>query len=42
MFYLEGSDPECTGDKPRDSSLKLGLTFKTYNKATTSGDTTNA
>jgi len=41
MFYLEGSDPECTGDKPRDSSLKLNLSFKTYDKAST-GEETNA
>jgi len=32
LFYLEGSDPECTGDKPHDGSLKLGLTFRTYTK----------
>src|SRR5574344_11159 len=41
MFYLEGGDPECTGSKPRDTSLKLGLTFKTYVKQDTTDTTTN-
>jgi len=35
LFYLEGEDPECSGEKPKESSLKLALTYKTYEKEET-------
>ncbi|MFA7111259.1 MAG: hypothetical protein WC174_02705 [Bacilli bacterium] len=38
MFWLEGFDPECTGDKPKDASLRLDMRYEAYS-GTVNNDT---